>query len=1105
MQQVSLFCHKGTPSLAARCFLTLALVAAPMFAQRGGRGGGPALPQNLTFRFMGPAVGNRISAATGVSSDTTVYYAGAASGGVWKSIDSGRTWAPIFDSQPVQAIGALAVSTSDPKQVWAGTGEAWAIRDSDMMGNGIYKSTDAGATWQHMGLDETGRIGRIIVHPTNPNIVYACALGRLTGPQEERGVFKTTDGGQNWTRVLFAGPNTGCSGLNIDANDPNTLFAGMWQVEMHTYGMFSGGPGSALYVTHDAGAHWSKIEGHGLPASPVGKIDVAPAPSNSKRVYALIQTADQGSIWRSDDGGVNWTNGSWQRELIGRAGYYIKLAVNPKNPDEVFVSNSSFWVSKDGGKSFTTLGWGGDNHDIWIDPKDPNRILLTHDGGMFMTTDHGTTSQRVTLPIGQMYHVAVDNDVPYKIYGNMQDDGTMRGLSTTQEAGANVPGQNAGRGGRGGGGFGGGRGGGAAVGAWEHNLGGCESGFTIPDLTNTDIVWASCYANEVTRYDAKTKVARSVSPWLHTLDSEPNKAKYRCHWTSPLAVDPFDHNAVYYGCQVIFRTTSAGQAWSVISEDLSTRDPKYIVSSGGIVGDNLGQFYGEVVFAIAPSELQRGLLWAGTNDGKVWYTRDSLSSAPHWTDVTKNIPNLPPMGVISKIEPSHFDPATAYICVDFHLADNRDPWVYKTSDFGKTWTKISGDLPTHGPLNYARVIAENPNKKGMLFVGTGNALYYSLNDGQNWKQLNEGLPAAPVSWIVVQKAAHDVVVSTYGRGFYIMDDITPLEQGMMESSFTDTVALVAPRAAFREPRGGRAQISFKLAAAPKNQIEFEVTDSKSALVAKLPPVTGHAGLNRISWDMRYPPPRLVALRTTPPENPHIWEEPRFQGQDTRPISHWGIAQAETGPFAAPGDYTLKMTVDGQTIAKPLHISLPPDAHGSEADIQASVRLQLKVREDISTVSDMTNQLEWMRKQIEDEHKTAQSKAELLKALDTIDKKMKAVELKLVTESEMLSDDKYFPEQDKLYLTLIWLNGEIGGGGGDVAGTGDYGATETDTALVLEQERQIQAVQTEYKSLMDKDIPAFNQSVSGSGVAPLKTTGAPPAPIRTGGRGGGDNN
>jgi hypothetical protein len=293
------------------------------------------------------------------------------------------------------------------------------------------------------------------------------------------------------------------------------------------------------------------------------------------------------------------------------------------------------------------------------------------------------------------------------------------------------------------------------MGPWEHGLGGCESGFTLPDLTDTNIIYASCYGDEVTRFDARTRTARSISPYYHTLDSAPTQTKYRCHWTPPLAIDPFDHNTVYYGCQVIFKTSNGGNTWTTISPDLSTQDPKYIVSSGGIVGDNLGQFYGEVVFAIAPSEVRRGLIWAGTNDGKVWYTQDA---GGHWNDVTKNIPSLPPQGVISKIEPSHFDAAAAYICVDFHLNDNRDPWVYKTTDYGKTWTKISGNLP-HGPLAYARVIAENPNKKGNLFVGTGNAFYYSLDDGANWKQFKDGLPAAPVSWIVVQKQAHDVVVS----------------------------------------------------------------------------------------------------------------------------------------------------------------------------------------------------------------------------------------------------------------------------------------------------------------------------------------------------------
>ena len=559
----------------------------------------PALPlEPFRFRAIGPAVGNRISAAAGIPGDRSTYYVGAASGGIWKSTNSGGTWSPIFDNQPVAAIGALAVAPSNRKVVWAGTGEAWAIRDSDMMGDGIYKSVDEGKTWTHMGLDATGRIGRIVIHPTNPNIVFACALGRLTGPQQERGVYRSKDGGKTWERVLFADENTGCSGLAMDPHNPRMLFAGMWQVEMHTYGMFSGGPGSAVYVSRDGGTKWTRLEGRGLPHSPVGKIDVAIAATDSSRVYALIQTADQGSLWRSDDSGENWTVASWARALIGRAGYYIRIAVSPANEDEVLVANSSFHLSSDGGKTFRAVPWGGDTHDIWIDPMDANRILVTHDGGLYMTRNHGQTATRVTLPIGQMYHVEVDNDVPYRIYGNMQDDGTMRGPSNSPEVSSFVPST-------GGGIFGGyGRDPGAA---WDHLLGGCESGFTLPDPTDTNIVWASCYGDEVTRYDHVSKLARSVSPWLHTLDSEPNAAKYRCHWTPPLAIDPFDHNTVYYGCQVIFRTSNGGVSWNVISPDLSTQDPSRIVSSGGIVGDNLGQFYGEVVFSIAPSAIQKGL------------------------------------------------------------------------------------------------------------------------------------------------------------------------------------------------------------------------------------------------------------------------------------------------------------------------------------------------------------------------------------------------------------------------------------------------------------------------------------------------------------------
>lgn len=1042
--------------------LLVAVLVAVVFAgtaaaQRRGRGEGE---EGFRFRFLGPAVGNRISAVAGIAGDADTYYVGAASGGVWKTTDGGLSWRPVSDSMSAAAIGSLAVAPSDPAMVWAGTGEAWAIRDIDVMGDGIYKSVDAGRTWTNMGLGETGRIGRVIVHPTNPDIVFACALGRTTGPQQERGVYRTLDGGRNWERVLFVDENTGCSGLSMDPHNPRVLFAGSWQVEMHTWAMLSGGPGSGVYTSRDGGATWTRIEGRGLPRPPVGKIDVAVAPTDPTRVYALIQTKDQGSLWRSDDGGGSWRVVNWQRGLIGRAGYYIRLAVSPTNADEILVANSSFWQSVDGGETFREVPWGGDTHDIWIDPHNPDRFAITDDGGVNITTQHGRSWNRGLLPIGQMYHVAVDNQVPYWIYSNMQDNGTMRGASNSPES----------------------LGGAFSRGApWEHGLGGCESGFTIPDPQDPNIVWASCYGNKVTRYDARTKTARSVAPWMITLDSPPTDVKYRCHWTAPLAVDPFDHDSVYYGCQVIFKTTNAGQSWSVISPDLSTQDPAHVLSSGGIVGDNLGQFAGEVVFAIAPSELQKGLIWAGTNDGKVWYTKDGGAK---WIDVTKNIAGMPPLGTITKIEPSHFDAGTAYIAVDFHLVDNREPFIYKTSDFGQTWKKISDGLPGKHPLAYVRAVAEDPNRKGLLFAGTGNGFYYSLDDGNRWTAMQTGLPHAPVTWIVVQKNFRDVVVSTYGRGLYILDDITPLEQ--MAEKVQGGTRLFAPRPAYRFARGGRALINFELKAAAKEPVKIEILDAAGTAIREVR-APGRAGLNRAGWDLRYAPPRLIAMRTTPPENPHLWEEPRFRGQETRPVTHWGLQPAEVGPIAAPGKYSVRLTVDGDTQTQPLEILRDPKVTATDADLEASVKLQLQIRDDISASADIVNQLEVMRKQLEDVQKglrAQRSKEEVLKSVAAMDKRMLEVENMILEPAAMLSDDKYFVQAYRVYMNLLWLNGEVGPGAGDVAGGADFRPTDTSLAVLATIEKDLTAAKAAYKKLLDAEVPAFNRSLAEKGITPV---------------------
>lgn len=1044
------------------------------------------------FRFVGPKVGNRIAAVAGVAGDPSIYYAGAASGGIWKSVDGGNRWEPIFDKQNVAAIGSLAVAPSEPSTVWAGTGEAWVIRDTDMMGNGIYKSTDAGRTWNNMGLPQSGRIGRIIVHPTNPDIVFACVLGRTTGPQEQRGVFRTTDGGEHWARVLFAGANVGCSGLSMDAHDPHTLVAGMWQVELHTWGEFSGGPGSGIYLSHDGGTTWKRVERHGLPNPPLGKIDVAIAPTNSKRIYALIQTQDQGSVWRSDDAGENWRLVNSDRTLIGRAGYYIRIAVSPGSDQEVLVANSSVHQSLDAGESFREVRWGGDTHDIWIDPSNPDRFVVTDDGGMIITTVHGRGFHRVTLPIGQMYHVDVDNQIPYEFYSNMQDDGNMRGPSLPTDSGEA---------------------------SWDRDMGGCESGFTVPDTVDPNIVWATCYGDTVTRWDARNKEAHSVSPWMHTLDSPPNGLKYRCHWTPPLAIDPFDHNTVYYGCQVIFRTTDAGRTWSVVSPDLSTRNPAHIVSSGGLVGDNLGQFYGEVVYAIAPSKVQKGLIWAGTNDGQVWYTRDA---AANWVNVTSHLPGLPPNGTIVSIAPSSFDAASAYVAVDLHLADNRDPYIYKTTDFGRSWKRINSDLPK-GELSYVRTVTDDPNCPGLLFAGTGNALYYSLDDGGHWTALRAGLPPAPVTWAVVQKKFHDLVISTYGRGLYILDDITPLEQ-MARQRSEAPIVLFQPRETYRFVKGGAAMVNFTLDAVPTEPVQIEVLDSEGKVVRKLDAVDPKGlvvGINRVKWDLRYDSPRLIALRTPAPDNSRIWQEPRFWDEDSRPVIHWGIEPAEVGPIVAPGTYTLRLTLAGRSYEQSLTVLSDPRAPASAADLQASVKTLLRIRDDISHVSDSVNQMEWLRKQLEviekmlepapphekpepplveegDEREPQpprapprvlspaeeQQRTQLLETTRGLDNKLQAVESQLVSRESRDSDDKYYVEAYGAYLNLIWLNAEVGTGGGDVAGSADFAPSAAQLATLQTLENQVSRVDAAFNGILQQDVPAFDQSLERAHLVPL---------------------
>ena len=1027
------------------------------------------ITQSLNYRFIGPG-GNRVSAVIGEPGNPNVYYVGAASGGVWKSTDAGANWKPIFDDEDAQSIGALAIDKSQPHTIWVGTGEPF-IRSNVSIGDGIYKSTDGGRSWHHLGLEKTGRIGRIVINPQNPDIVYACAQGNDYGPQQERGVYRTMDGGKTWKKVLFVDEHTGCSGLAIDMNNPNILFAGMWQFVIKTWGQDSGGPGSGVFVSRDGGDTWTHLtQKDGLPKSPLGKIDVAVAPNNSDRVYALIETGGHGSLWRSDNGGHRWHVVNYSRLINERPHYYTRMLINPDDYNTVWFSSNGMYVSHDGGETMDRIPWGGDNHDMWADPTNGRRMMIGYDGGVGISVNRGRSWNNIVLPIGQMYHVSVDNKVPYNVYSNMQDDGSVVGPS-------NIPG-----------------GYGISSAIW-HTTAGCESGFSYPDTVSNKWVWGGCYSGEVALYDQTTGHTRSVTPWpVKSLDSPAKVLKYRWNWTQPIAISPHDHNKIYVGSQYVHMTTDGGQTWKIISPDLTLDDTTRMGSSGGLTPDNLGVEYWGTLFAIAESPVKAGVIWAGSNDGLVHIT---LDGGQHWRNVTKYIPDLPPYGTISNIEPSRFDAGTAYLSVNFHQVNNRDPYIYKTKDYGRHWTKITDGIP-HSVFSYVHVVREDPHKRGLLFAGTENGLYVSLNDGEHWYPLQNNLPHAPVSWLTIQPDFHDLVLSTKGRGLYILDDITPLEQLTPDVPNAD-VHLFHPRQAYRfrkihEYRGSSqdhswghnppygASINYYLKDISK-RAKITILDDSGRVVRSFS-VPVKKGINRVWWDLRYPPTKTVELRTIPASHPHIWEEKRFRGKKTREIYHWGIAEPKEGPLVMPGNYTVRLTVNGIKQSATLKVQKDPNTTGTLADVKAETDLWLAVYHDINEVVSMINSTERIRKQIEDMPVYLYGNADstsVMEEANTLDKKALALEDQLFMRYLAAGDTKTYPAQMKLYLKLVWLAGEVGTGAGDVPGDPDYPPTSQDVEAYKLLNQKLQKAKSDYNDLISQQVQDFNAAVGKMGV------------------------
>ena len=966
----------------------------------------PASYAQLRWRYVGPP-GNRTDAVTGVPGDPMTYYSGAASGGIFKTTDGGMHWRPIFDSEPVMSIGALAVDPSDHNVVWAGTGESF-LRSHVSIGAGIYKSTDAGETWKLTGLEKTGRITRIVVDPRNPDVVLACAIGTTYGPQPDRGVFRSADGGVNWSKTLFVDEGTGCSGLDMDRSNPRILFAGMWQFEQKTWGQKSGGPSSGLYKSTDEGLTWTKLTGHGLPRSPLGKINVAIAPSEPSRVYAMIETGDgfpidgkptqPGVLWMSTDDGGNWTMMSTNPGLQSRTHYYNRAAVSSDNPNEIYFLGNTFFHSLDGGRDLAQMASpGGDNHDMWIDPTNAANMAVANDSGVSITHDRGVVWNHIQLPIAQIYHVATDNEVPYHLFGNKQDGGSYMGPSQTGAGG---------RGGRGG------RGGAAQLGgpipssAW-HSVGGGESGWAQPDPVDPNIVWSSgsgdgSMGGIVTRMDLRSGQIRNVEIWPDdTLGANAGEVKYRFMWEFPLMFSPFDHNTLYAGSQFVHVTHDGGQSWQIISPDLTLNDKSKQTGSGGLTQDNIGVEYFDTVFSIAESPKQRGLIWAGTNDGQVQLTRDG---GKNWANLSKNLPDLPQYATISAIEPSHFDAGTAYVAVDGHLVDNRDPYVYRTTDFGASWTKITNGLPL-AANGYAHDVIEDPSRQGLLFLGTEGGIYVSFNNGDQWQPLQMNLPHVPVYGLSVQTTWHDLDIATYGRGFWILDDIAPLEKyGAAAGSAAATLFPLRTTYEFRGAGGfgggggndnttgnnppSGADINYYLPEAAAGRVRISVVDAAGQTIRTVPGESG-AGFHRTWWDLRGDASQPVRVYTVPANMPSV----------TLNAQGWRNAPSAT-PLSLsypPGSYTVKLTVNGQDFSQPLTVVKDPHSPATPADFAAQFKLASTIRDEMNQFADLLDQAESLRVQLRTLDTTLalnHGAAGLRPQADAVDAKLVALETKL---------------------------------------------------------------------------------------------------------------
>lgn len=942
-----------------------------------------ALLSNLKWRSIGPAnMGGRVTAIEGVAGDPYTFYVGGADGGIFKTTNGGTTFKALFDNQAVLSIGAITVAPSDPNVIWVGTGEG-DPRNTASFGDGVYRSTDAGDTWKHLGLTETERIKRIKVDPRDPDIAYVAAVGRAWGPNDERGVFKTSDGGKTWSKTLFVDKDTGCSDIDIDPQNPRILYAGMYTYRRKPWRFDSGGGQTALYKSIDSGATWKKLT-NGLPKTPMDRIGIAISRSNPMTVYMITETRTEGNLFRSDDRGETWRMVHNDPNINFRPFYYSDIRVDPNDPERIYSLGGGLSVSRDGGRTFVRIANGvhGDHQALWIDPMNSNRVLNGSDGGFQVSNDKGATFDIINnIVLSQYYHITYDLRQPYYVYGGLQDNGNWVGPSATlfRE--------------------------GIRKDDW-YTVSGGDGFFVVPDISSPNIVYSDSQGGTISVTDTSSGNTRSIHPYPKETGSSGNAIagyRYRFNWNPPIVASPHDPKTVYYGGNLLFRTTNYGHSWQEISPDLTTNDKSKQQTSGGpVVTDNTAAEFHCTILAIAESPVKPGVIWVGTDDGNVQVTQDGGKT---WKNVAGNIKGLPANSWVPNIDASHFDAGTAYVAFDRHQDDDFGPWAFKTTDFGQTWTSVKGDLPVKG---YVHVVREDPKVRTLLYCGTELGIFASWDSGGHWMSIRNNIPRVAVRDIVVHPRDNDLIVATHGRGVFILDGATALQEIAIAKS--NDVFLFDVRQSTRYQMWGKdsnlgqktfaaqnppsgALIDYYLKADVNDPIVITVADKSGKTIRTIRGPANKAGVNRVVWDLRYDPPTPApgggpgggggigrggaggqgpgggqgrvgtggqAGAVATPAVPAATGAPNPPSGEEGGGGRFGFGG---GPAVVPGDYTITLRAAGKQLTKTVRVGLDPRVKVSDADLAAQLDAGLKLRDLSSTLNSVVARVDDLTRQL----------------------------------------------------------------------------------------------------------------------------------------------